>query len=93
MKLVKTRELVTTFYMKNMIALICQLVGFFLVLAFFFSLGNYFFGWHLGMKGQEVPADPRAAAVFLAVGLVSGVTAYFLTRSERSNRADNNTSQ
>ena len=68
--------------MKNMIALICQLVGFFLVLAFFFSLANYFFGWHLGMKGQEVPADPRAAAVFLAVGLVSGGSAYLLSRKK-----------
>ena len=69
--------------MKNMVALICQLVGFFLVLAFFFSLANYFFGWHLGMKGQEVPGDPRAAAVFLAVGLVSAGSAYLLSRSKK----------
>ena len=45
--------------MKNLIALICQIVGLFLILAFFFSLANNLFGLHLGMKGQEVPADPR----------------------------------
>jgi len=72
--------------MKNMIALICQLVGFFLVLAFFFSLGNYFFGWHLGMKGQEVPGDPRAAIVFLVVGLVSIGAAYLLTRNRNAKK-------
>jgi drug/metabolite transporter (DMT)-like permease len=69
--------------MKNLLALICQLVGFFLVLAFFFSLANYIFGWHLGMKGQEVPADPRAAAMFLLIGLVSGGIAFFLSRRPR----------
>jgi tellurite resistance protein TehA-like permease len=72
--------------MKNMIALICQLVGFFLVLAFFFSLANYFFGWHLGMKGAEVPADPRAAALFLMIGLASGSGAYLLGRSNKDQR-------
>ena len=80
-------------YMKSMITLICQLVGVFLVFAFLFSLGNYFFGWHLGMKGQEVPGDPRAAAVFLGIGLVLGGCAYFLGRAERSNRPDNPSSQ
>jgi predicted permease len=74
--------------MKNIIVLICQLVGFFLVLAFFFSLANYLFGWHLGMKGQEVPGDPRAAVVFLAIGLASGTGAYLLTRSRNSRKAD-----
>ena len=67
--------------MKNTITLICQLIGFFLVLAFFFSLANYFFGWHLGMKGQEVPGDPRAAGVFLVVGIIFGGGAYLLGRS------------
>lgn len=73
--------------MKSMIALICQLVGVCLVLAFFFSLANYFFGWHLGMKGAEVPGDPRAAFLFLGIGLASGAGAYFLGRSEK-NKAD-----
>jgi hypothetical protein len=72
--------------MKNIIALICQLVGFFLVLAFFFSLGNYFFGWHLGMKGQEVPGDPRAAVLFLVIGLASGSGAYLLSRSDKATK-------
>ena len=69
--------------MKNIVILICQLVGFFLVLAFFFSLGNYFFGWHLGMKGSEVPGDPRAAAVFLVVGLAAGAGGYLLGRTDK----------
>lgn len=73
--------------MKNILILICQLVGVFLILAFFFSLGNYFFGWHLGMKGQEVPADPRAAVMFLLIGLASGAIAYFLGRRPRSEKA------
>ena len=69
--------------MKNLITLICQLVGVFLVLAFFFSLANYLFGWHLGLKGQEVPGDPRAAVLFLVVGLVFGGGAYLLGRSDK----------
>jgi hypothetical protein len=69
--------------MKNIIILICQLIGAFLVLAFFFSLANYFFGWHLGMKGQEVPGDPRAAVVFLLVGLASGGVAFLLGRAKK----------
>lgn len=73
--------------MKNLIALICQIVGFFLVLAFFFSLANYLFGWHLGMKGQEVPADPRAAVMFLVIGLASGSGAYLLGRSPKANKS------
>jgi hypothetical protein len=73
--------------MKSMIALICQVVGFFLVLAFFFSLANYFFGWHLGMKGQEVPGDPRAAVLFLVIGLGSGLGAYVLGRSDKSKKS------
>jgi tellurite resistance protein TehA-like permease len=72
--------------MKNLIALICQIVGLFLILAFFFSLANYLFGLHLGMKGAEVPADPRAAVSFLVIGLASGAIAYFLTRRRGDKR-------
>ena len=73
--------------MKNLIALICQLVGLFLILAFFFSLANYLFGLHLGMKGQEVPADPRAAISFLVIGLMSGAIAYFLSKGRGGKQA------
>jgi len=66
--------------MKDMVALICQLVGVVLVVAFFFSLANYFFGWHLGLKGSDVPGDPRAAVSFLVIGLASGAIGYFLGR-------------
>ena len=72
--------------MKKMIATIFQLVGLFLVLAFFCSLANHFFGWHFGMEGQDVPDDPRAAVIFLIVGLVSVGCAYLLMRSGKSRR-------
>jgi hypothetical protein len=66
--------------MKNIIVLIFQLVGVVLVLAFFFSLANYCFGWHLGLEGAEVPGDPLSAVCFLAIGLASGAVGYFLAR-------------
>ena len=72
--------------MKDIVALICQLVGFLLALAFFFSLGNYFFGWHLGLKGQEVPGDPRAAVLFLVIAAVCGAIAYFLGRKTKEKQ-------
>ena len=68
--------------MKGILSLILQLVGLFLVVAFVFSLINYFFGWHLGMKGQEVPADPGAAFMFLGIGLVSVGGGYLLDRKK-----------
>jgi len=73
--------------MKGILSLILQLVGLFLVAAFVFSLINYFFGWHLGMKGQEVPADPGAAFMFLGIGLVSAGAGYFLGRKKPTEKA------
>jgi len=73
--------------MKKMIATIFQLVGLFLVLAFFGSLANHFGGWHFGMEGEEIPDDPRAAVIFLIVGLVSVGCAYLLMRSGKTKRA------
>jgi hypothetical protein len=73
--------------MKGILSLILQLVGLFLVVAFVFSLINYTFGWHLGIKGQEVPADPGAAFMFLGIGLVSAGTGHLLDRKKPTENA------
>jgi drug/metabolite transporter (DMT)-like permease len=78
--------------MKNIIQLIIQTLAFVFVFSFVFSLLNYAFDWHLGVKGQEVPSDPRAALLFLGVGLVCGVISYFWGRkgsaASQSSRSD-----
>lgn len=66
--------------MKNIIQLIVQTMAFVFVFSFVFSLMNYLFDWHLGLKGQEVPGDPRAATLFLAIGLVCAAISYFWGR-------------
>ena len=68
--------------MKNIILLFLQIFAFVFSLAFIFSLLNYAFGWHLGMKGQEVPGDPRAALLFLGLGLVCGAIVYIIGRKK-----------
>lgn len=73
--------------MKGILSLILQLVGLFLIVAFVFSLINYAFGWHLGLKGQEVPADPRAAVMFFGIGLVSGAAGFLLDRKKATRNA------
>ena len=73
--------------MKGILSLILQLLGLFLVVAFVFSLINYTFGWHLGMKGQEVPSDPGAAFMFLGIGLVSAGAGFLLDRSKPIKQA------
>ena len=45
-------------FMKSIIQLIIQTMAFVFVFAFVFSLLNYLLDWHLGLKGQEVPAIP-----------------------------------
>ena len=66
--------------MKNIIQLIIQTLAFVFVFSFVFSLLNYFFDWHLGLKGQEVPGDPRAAVLFLGLGLVCSIVSYLWGR-------------
>ena len=66
--------------MKNVIQLIIQTLAFVFVFSFVLSLLNYFFDWHLGLKGQEVPGDPRAAMLFLGLGLACSVVSYFWGR-------------
>jgi len=66
--------------MKSIIQLIIQTMAFVFVFSFMFSLLNYLFDWHLGLKGQEVPGDPRAAMLFLGIGLVCAAISYFWGR-------------
>lgn len=73
--------------MKGIIQLIVQTLAFVFVFSFFFSLLNYLFDWHLGVKGQEVPADPRAALLFLGVGLACAGVSYFWGRRSPSGRS------
>jgi hypothetical protein len=66
--------------MKNILILISNICCFALGLAFIFSLLNYFFHLHLGMKGSEVPDDPRAALLILAFAAAFGGLSYLLQR-------------
>lgn len=66
--------------MKNFIVLIIQLCGYAFILAFFLSLLNYFFGWHLGIKGAEVPAEPEFAVIILVLGVVFCGLGHFLDK-------------
>lgn len=59
------------------IIIIIRLTGAVLILSFFGSLLNYYFGWHLGIKGEEIPADPMAAIAFLVLGIILSVIGYF----------------
>lgn len=68
--------------MKNITLLLLQIFAFVFSLAFVFSMLNYLLGWHLGMKGQEVPGDPRAALLFLGIGLVCGAVVYLAGRKK-----------
>lgn len=66
--------------MKNLIILIIQLCGYAFILAFFLSLLNYFFGWHLGIKGAEVPSDPGFAIFILILGGIFSALGWFLDK-------------
>jgi drug/metabolite transporter (DMT)-like permease len=68
--------------MKSIIQLIVQTLAFVFVFSFVFSLLNYLFDWHLGVKGQEVPGDPRAALLFLGIGLVCAGVSFFWGRKK-----------
>ncbi len=74
--------------MKNMLLLICYLVGICMLLAFFFSFANYLFGWHLSVKGAEVPGDPLAAVVFLGIGVLCLAISYLVNRKPKSKRTN-----
>lgn len=71
--------------MKEFLLLILQIVVFACVMGTFGTLMNYFFGWHLGYKGAELPADLRAAAMFVVLGGVSAGIVYLGDRNQPQN--------
>jgi hypothetical protein len=66
--------------MKNFIILIIQLCGFAFIFVAFLSFLNNLFGWHLGYKGSEVPADIEFAIAFLVLGLIVTPIGWFLNK-------------
>ncbi|HNQ14701.1 MAG TPA: hypothetical protein PKM58_04005 [Pyrinomonadaceae bacterium] len=64
----------------GLVIIIIQMCGYAFILGFVLSLLNYQFGWHLGIHDAEVPADPAAAVVFLALGIVLTIVGRFLDK-------------
>lgn len=73
--------------MKDIVLLILQIVVFACVMGSFGTLMNYFFGWHLGYKGAELPADLRAAAMFVVLGGVCAAIVYLGDRRKSSEQS------
>lgn len=74
--------------MKDFLLLILQIVVFACILGTFGTLMNYFFNWHLGYKGSELPADLRAAALFVVLGGVSAAIVYLGDRKRTQNNPE-----
>ena len=74
--------------MKDFLMLILQIVVVACILGTFGTLMNYFFGWSIGFKGTELPADLRAAALFIVMGGVSAAIVYFGDRKPVQNSPD-----
>lgn len=64
----------------GLVIIIIQMCGYAFILGFVLALLNYQFGWHLGIHDAEVPADPAAAVVFLALGIVMTLLGRFLDK-------------
>lgn len=64
----------------GLVIIIIQMCGYAFIIGFVLSLLNYQFGWHLGIHDAEVPADPAAAVVFLALGIVMALLGRFLDK-------------
>ncbi len=64
----------------NIVIVIIQVSGIAFVIAFFLALLNWGFGFHLGIKGAEVPAEPEAAVLFLGLGIVFILLGKFLDK-------------
>ena len=74
--------------MKDFVMLILQIVVVACILGTFGTLMNYFFGWSIGFKGAVLPADLRAAALFVVMGAVSAAIVYFGDRPRPQNNPD-----
>ena len=63
--------------MKDLIMMILQIIVVACLFGVFASSVNYFLGWHIGFKGGEAPADPRAIASFIVAAAVCSAIVYF----------------
>lgn len=66
--------------MKNIIILIIQLCGYAFILVSIVSFLNFMFGWSIGFKGEQIPAEPEFAIVFLVLGLITSAVGWFLNK-------------
>ncbi len=66
--------------MKNAIILIIQLCGYAFLFVAVLSFVNYMFGWHLGYKGSEIPAEIEFAIAFIVLGAVTSLVGWFLDK-------------
>jgi hypothetical protein len=64
----------------SIVIVIIQVSGVAMIIGFVLALLNWGFGWHLGLKGAEVPGDPAAAVFFLVVGLILSALGRFLDK-------------
>jgi hypothetical protein len=66
--------------MKNFIILIIQLCGYAFIFVAILSFLNYLFGWGLGYKGSEVPAEIEFAIAFIVLGAITSALGWFLNK-------------
>lgn len=66
--------------MKNFLILCLQLGFVAFTMATILAIVNYLTGWHLGIKGEAVPADPALAALFFVIALFCGGLFLFMNR-------------
>ena len=74
--------------MKDFLMLVLYIVAFACGMGTFGTLMNYFFGWHLGYKGAELPADLRAAAMFVVIGGVCAAIVFLGDRKKPQNNPE-----
>lgn len=70
--------------MKDLLLLILQIVVVACILGTFGTLMNYLFGWSIGFKGAVLPADLKAAAMFVVLGGAAASIAYLVGRKDRA---------
>lgn len=66
--------------MKDLLLLVLQIVVAACVAGLIGTLLNYFLGWHISYKGAELPADLRAAGLFVVLGGVCAAIVYLAGR-------------
>lgn len=69
--------------MKNFFIICLQLGTFLFALGSVLAIVNWLTGWHISIKGAEVPGDPGGAIVFLVIAGLCFGGLKLLTRSEK----------